>query len=188
MVVFYALLLFMIIAALIAVETTNLLSAVVCVGAVGFGGSLLFLFLQAPDIAITQIVVEVLGLIILIRATLSRDLTFIDGDKEFFSAVVSVVILFTVFIAGMSAFQQLSPFGQPAFMAAPHAPDGPSASQAYISQGLDKTGAANLVTSVILDFRAYDTLGEATVLFTAILGATVLLRERAKRRLEEAIS
>ena len=49
---FYVLLLFMIIAAIIAVETKNLLSAVICVGAVGFGGSLLFLFLRAPDIAI----------------------------------------------------------------------------------------------------------------------------------------
>jgi len=33
---------------------------------------------------------------------------------------------------------------------------------------------------VILDYRAYDTLGEATVLFTSILGATVLLRRKAK--------
>jgi uncharacterized MnhB-related membrane protein len=53
----------MIIAAIIAVETKNLLSSVICIGALGFGASLMFLFLRAPDIAITQIVVEVLGLI-----------------------------------------------------------------------------------------------------------------------------
>ena len=85
--IFYILLLFIIIAAIIAVETKNLLSAVICVGAVGFGASLMFLFLRAPDIAITQIVVEVLGLIVLIRATISRDLTFISGDREFFGVV-----------------------------------------------------------------------------------------------------
>jgi len=46
-----------------------------------------------------------------------------------------------------------------------------------LNQGLSKTGAANLVTSVILDFRGYDTLGEATVLFTAVMGVIVVLRK-----------
>ncbi len=180
MVIFYILLLFIIIAAIIAVETGNLLSAVICVGAIGFGGSLMFLFLRAPDIAITQIVVEVLGLIILIRATISRDLTFISGDREFFGTVVSVVIIFVIFLAGIKVFGTLPDFGLAIFTRAPEA-----ASQTYISDGLAKTGAANLVASVILDFRAYDTLGEATVLFTSIIGATVILRKKAKKNLEE---
>lgn len=181
MAVFYILLLFMIIAAIIAVETRSLLSAVICIGAVGFGASLMFLFLHAPDIAITQIVVEVLGLIILIRACLSRDLTFISGDKEFFSVVVSVVIVFVIFLAGMRVFDTLPDFGTPIFVEA-----APTASQTYISQGLDKTGAANLVASVILDFRAYDTLGEATVLFTSIIGATVILRRKSRKLSEDS--
>jgi len=199
MAIFYTLLLFMIIAAIIAVETKNLLSAVICVGAIGFGGSLMFLFLRAPDIAITQIVVEVLGLIILIRATISRDLTFITGDREFFGTVVSVVIIFVIFLAGVKIletkpveeiqeirksqpqFVTLPDFGTAIFDVAPEA-----ASQTYISQGLEKTGAANLVASVILDFRAYDTLGEATVLFTAIIGATVILRRKSRKLLEDA--
>ena len=180
MTVFYILLLFMIIAAIIAVETDNLLSSVICVGAIGFGGSLIFLFLRAPDIAITQIVVEVLGLIILIRATISRDRTFITGDREFFGMVVSVVIIFVIFLAGMKVFETLPAFGTPIF-----ANVGDSASQAYITEGMQKTGAANLVASVILDFRAYDTLGEATVLFTSIIGATVILRKKAKKLPEE---
>jgi len=177
---FYILLLFILIAAVIAVETDNLLSSVICVGAIGFGGSLMFLFLRAPDIAITQIVVEVLGLIILIRATISRDRTFITGDREFFGVVVSVVIIFVILLAGMKVFETLPDFGTPIFATAPEA-----ASQTYISDGMQKTGAANLVASVILDFRAYDTLGEATVLFTTIIGATVILRKKAKKRLED---
>jgi multicomponent Na+:H+ antiporter subunit B len=180
MAVFYILLLFMIIAAIIAVETKNLLSSVICVGAIGFGGSLLFLFLRAPDIAITQIVVEVLGLIILIRATIARDVTFISGDREFFGTVVSVVILFVIFLAGMQVFETLPSFGVAVFSEIPDA-----ASQTYVSEGLKETGAANLVASVYLDYRAYDTLGEATVLFTAIVGATVILRERSRKLLED---
>jgi len=181
MAVFYILLLFMIIAAIIAVETKNLLSAVICVGAIGFGGSLMFLFLRAPDIAITQVVVEVLGLIILIRATIARDVTLISGDREFFGTVVSVVILFVIFLAGMQVFATLPQFGAPIFARLPQA-----ASQAYVREGLSDTGATNVVTSVYLDYRAYDTLGEATVLFTAIVGATVILRGKSRKLLEDS--
>ena len=178
--IFYILLLFIIIAAIIAVETRNLLSAVICIGAIGFGASIMFLFLRAPDIAITQIVVEVLGLIILIRATISRDLTFITGDREFFGLVVSIVIVFVIFLAGIRILETLPAFGTPIFAEVRNA-----ASQRYIEGGLRETGAANLVASVILDYRAYDTLGEATVLFTAIIGATVILRKKTKKLLEE---
>src|SRR4030065_101126 len=115
MAVFYILLLFMIIAAIIAVETDNLLSSVICVGAIGFGGSLMFLFLYAPDIAITQIVVEVLALIILIRATISRDHTFFTGEREFFGMAVSVAVLLVIFLAGVKVFESLPPFGTPIF-------------------------------------------------------------------------
>ena len=170
----------MIIAAIIAIETTNLLSAVICVSALGFGASLTFLFLRAPDIAITQIVVDILALIILIRATISRDLTFISGDKEFFGTVVSVVIIFVIFLAGAKVFETLPDFGTAAFSQAEK-----PASQVYIEKGIEDTGATNIVASVILDYRAYDTLGEATVLFTSIIGATVLLRKRAKKLLED---
>ena len=179
-VVFYILLLFMLIAAIIAVETKNLLSAVICVGAIGFGGSLIFLFLRAPDIAITQIVVEVLGLIILIRATIARDLTFITGDREFFGMVVSVVVILLIFVAGVEIFKTIPDFG--VSVAMERVPD--SASITYVSQGTNDTGAANIVSSIILDYRAYDTLGEATVLFTAIIGATVLLRKNSRKKIE----
>jgi len=178
--IFYVLLLFMIIAAIIAVHTKKLLSAVISIGAVGFGASLMFLFLRAPDIAITQIVVEVLGLIILIRACMSRDITFVSGEKEFFAAVVSVVIIFMIFLVGIELFETLPDFGTAVFAEVPE-----TASQTYVKQGLQKTGAANLVAAVILDFRAYDTLGEATVLFTSIIGATVILRKKSKKLLEE---
>ncbi|MFC1809176.1 hydrogenase subunit MbhD domain-containing protein [Candidatus Omnitrophota bacterium] len=76
MVELYVLLTFMIIAAIIAVEVKDLLSSVIAVGAVGMGLSIVFLILKAPDVAITQLVVEILCLIILIRATLKRDIPF----------------------------------------------------------------------------------------------------------------
>jgi len=38
------------------------------------------------------------------------------------------------------------------------------------------TGSANIVTSVVWDYRGYDTLGEATILFTAVCGVAMLFR------------
>ncbi len=179
--VIYVLLLFIILATLIAVETKNLLSSVICVGAIGFGASILFLLLRAPDIAMTQIVIEVLGLIILIRAAISRDLTFISGDREFFKTIASIVVVVVICIVGVFSLHSMPKLGEPVF-----ADSDDSASQTYIKDGLEMTGAPNIVSSVILDFRAYDTLGEATVLFTSIIGVMVIMRTKSRKKLEEA--
>ena len=55
-------------------------------------------------------------------------------------------------------------------------------SHTYLERGLDDTGAGAAVTAVLLDYRGYDTLGEATVLFAAVMGAIVLLRKRPRRK------
>jgi hypothetical protein len=39
--------------------------------------------------------------------------------------------------------------------------------------------------SIVLDYRAYDTLGEATVLFTSIVGAFVVLRRQGRKKVDE---
>ena len=47
----------------------------------------------------------------------------------------------------------------------------------YIEKGLEETGAVNIVSGMILDYRAFDTLGESHVLFTALVCVMVLLRK-----------
>jgi multicomponent Na+:H+ antiporter subunit B len=46
----------------------------------------------------------------------------------------------------------------------------------YIKNGVEGTGSVNLVPGVLFDYRAYDTLGEATILFTAVMGILAILR------------
>lgn len=46
----------------------------------------------------------------------------------------------------------------------------------YIEDGLEETGATNIVAGMILDYRAFDTLGESHVLFVAAITVTILLR------------
>ena len=172
MIELYLLLLFMIAAAIIAVEIKDLLSSVVAVGAVGLGLSLTFLTLKAPDLAIVQLVVEILALIILIRATIGRDVTQVKGRQKFITIFVSLTFIVLFLIFAWPSLKNLPEFGYPIMRVAKN----------YLEQGLAKTGATNLVTSVILDFRAYDTLGEATVLFAAIIGALAVLRKIGRKK------
>lgn len=72
-------------------------------------------------------------------------------------------------------------------------PDNNEVSARYIESGLQETGAVNIVTGMILDYRAFDTFGESCVLFIASCCVLVLLRidaadgdARARKRLREA--
>lgn len=160
------LLLFMVLAAVVAVEIEDLLSSVIAVGAVGLGLSLAFLILKAPDLAITQLMVEILCLIILIRATIKKDLPLVRDGRWLFNTVSTLLFIAFFLIFAYFALKELPTFGQPTMRVA----------KEYIEQGLKKTGAANLVASIILDFRGYDTLGEATILFTAVMGVLAVIR------------
>lgn len=57
--------------------------------------------------------------------------------------------------------------------------------QRYIEQGLQETGAVNIVTGMILDYRAFDTLGESHVLFIATCTVLILLRFDKKEQKEQ---
>ena len=60
------------------------------------------------------------------------------------------------------------PFGEP-----------PSAMDDYIIENSQQeTGTNNVVSAVVFDYRGYDTLGEATILFTAVTAVVMLLRRR----------
>ena len=56
------------------------------------------------------------------------------------------------------------------------------ASQIIIDDTIKETGAINSVTATVFDFRGYDTLGEAIVLFTAICGVAAVLRPERKAK------
>ena len=45
----------------------------------------------------------------------------------------------------------------------------------YVEKGVDESGGLNLVTNILLDYRAYDTLLETTVLFTAVMAIILVL-------------
>jgi len=192
---------FMVVGSLVAIETRGLLSSVISVGAVGFALSVVFLLLGAPDLAITQVVVEILVLVVLVRVVITRrDETYATSRSTL--AVGSVLLVLGILVAvvfwalGASggAGLRMRPFGDPllneigpasamapAGAIAPAEPDRPetipqSIGGAYLQEGLNRTHAANYVMGIVLDYRGYDTLGEATVIFVSIIGAYAVLR------------
>jgi multicomponent Na+:H+ antiporter subunit B len=65
---------------------------------------------------------------------------------------------------------ELPPYGMP---------DNPvhnEVSERYINDALEDTGVLNMVTSIVLDYRAYDTMFETIVLFTAALAVVITIR------------
>jgi multisubunit Na+/H+ antiporter MnhB subunit len=168
------LILLTVIAAAITVATPKLLSSVISLGAVGFLLAIVFLFLAAPDIAIVQIGVEVVSLVILIRATLSREVQKVKVSRPL-GVTLAMALVAVIGLFGLQVFTEFPPFGAPVME---RFNDAPSAT--YLQDGMEETGAPNIVTAVLLDFRAWDTLGEATVLFCAALGTAVILRRKAR--------
>lgn len=57
--------------------------------------------------------------------------------------------------------------------------------QRYVEQGTQETGAVNTVAGMILDYRAFDTLGESFVLFTAMCAVTMLMNAPGRRRVRK---
>jgi multisubunit Na+/H+ antiporter MnhB subunit len=149
-------------------------------GAVGFAANVMFLALGAPDVAMVQAVVEIVVLVVLIRATVGRDVETTSGVRETFGLAAAIVLLsiFAVFaVLSVASGPDPLELGRTGMMANRESPSRTT----YLPEALEETGAPSAVAAVLLDYRAYDTLGEATVLFASLIGAIVLLRRRARR-------
>lgn len=85
-------------------------------------------------------------------------------------------VLFCIFLVVMllAAVSDLPAFGHK------ENPVNNEVSRRYIENGLQETGAVNIVTGMILDYRAFDTLGESHVLFIATCTVLILLRRDRK--------
>ncbi|QTE68931.1 hypothetical protein JNO48_03195 [Clostridiales bacterium] len=92
--------------------------------------------------------------------------------------LVVLSVLLCVGIIGILVItaQYLPPFGHP------ENPANNEVSRRYIENGMEETGAVNIVAGMILDYRAFDTLGESNVLFTAVCAVMLLLRVTADKR------
>ncbi|MBQ8625994.1 MAG: hypothetical protein IJ419_07530 [Agathobacter sp.] len=100
--------------------------------------------------------------------------------KNFFrfykvTAVVCCIALVTILLVAVS---YLPPVGNP------NNPAHNEVVDKYVEDGLQDTGAVNIVTGMILDYRAFDTFGESNVLFIATCTVLILMRNDKKKSVD----
>lgn len=145
------------------------LSAVLLLGGVGYGVAVLFIIQGAPDLALTQLLVETLALAIFVLVLRRLPETFEQpswrlgtGLRVFLSTSIGLLV------------------GAFALLAAAARRDGTGADQ-FLARALPDGGGSNVVNVILTDFRALDTMGEITVLVIASIGVVSLVRGVAAR-------
>lgn len=156
------------VAAALALRIRQRLSAVLVVGVTGYGLAVLFALQGAPDLALTQFLVETLTLVVfvLVLRKLPKDITERHRPRE--RAVRGVIaVAVGLLMAGAGAVALSARTAEPVSVAYPDA--------AY-----DFGGGQNIVNVTLVDIRAWDTLGEISLLVVAATGVAslVFLRRR----------
>jgi len=139
--------------------------------ACGFFVSLLYAYLKAPDLAMTQLCVETLSTImfLVVIMKLHRKEAVLPENKaaKFRNLLIALSCSFVLFILLMGAD-----------LAAPFE----SFSHYFMDKGIGLTGGRNIVNVIVVDFRGYDTLGEISVLAIAALTVYNLIQSRVSKK------
>jgi len=156
-------------AALAAASSRTRLGSIAALGAVGYSVAVTYIIFSAPDLAMTQFVVETLTVIlyVLVLYRLPKyNLLTKAGER------IRDVIICTVFGSVMAAL----------VMAAQSVRVEPSLASFFEANSLSKGHGRNIVNVMLVDFRAFDTMGEIAVIGIAAVGVYALLHARAAER------
>ena len=133
------------------VQARNRLQAAVLLGVTGTGVTLQVLLLGAPDVAMTQFLVEVLTVVLMMLVLRHQPRAFSGTGRT--RRIVAGVIALGVAVSTFAAVWTLT--GRR---------DKPDIAQWYLSEGPEITSENNVVNTILVEFRAFDTLGELAVL------------------------
>lgn len=149
----------------------------ICLSVAGFLTTFYFVLYRAPDLALTQILVEVITLVLVLlllgrfpKSAEKGEWTHRPGRaRQVFNAVLALGMgtLMTTLVLWINARPAVTRLGD-----------------WFNAHTVDLAGGTNAVNTVLIDFRGFDTLGEITVLLIATLGVLGLLM-RYKRSPEE---
>ena len=140
------------------------LLALILLGGVGLVVALIFVKFSAPDLALTQLSVEVVTVVLLLLA-----LYFLPQHSPVESAPLrrSRDLLLALLAGGGTAALAWAVMTRPYQTIADY----------YLANSLPGGGGSNVVNVILVDFRGYDTLGEITVLALAGLGIYAMLEQ-----------
>jgi multicomponent Na+:H+ antiporter subunit A len=156
-----------------ALKAKSRLSAILCLGGVGYSVAFLFVAFGAPDLAITQLLVETLTVVlfsfVILKLPQIREIS--RPRTRRLDALVAI-------IAGLAMTLVV--------WKSVHVRTHESISGEIIARSATEAHGRNVVNVILVDFRALDTMGEILVLALACLGVTALLaRKRHLRRLTD---
>jgi multicomponent Na+:H+ antiporter subunit B len=160
------------------VRMRNLFGVVVLAGIYSFLMASLLVVLDAVDVAMTEAAVGAGISMVVLLATLH-----LTGTMEYPRPRKAYLPLFVAAITGAALVWgtfSLPPFGTADAVIHRHV------APRYLSDSVKDTMVPNVVTSVLADYRGYDTLGETTVIFTAGIGVLLLLKGRRRHRARSA--
>lgn len=160
--------LLIILAAFMAIFTRSRLGAVTALGVVGYGVAMFFILFGAPDLAMTQFLVETLMVILFVSV-----FYFLPRFAVFSSRLTRARDAVAAGIAGalMGAITLIATGVQW------HAP----ISDYFAENSVPRAHGRNIVNVILVDFRGLDTLGEITVLAVAGVGVLALLKLKASK-------
>lgn len=159
--------------AVVIVRMRGLLAATLLTGIYSFLGACWMVILDAPDVAFTEAAVGAGIATVLMLATLALTSTRAKAPRSTLVPLLLVIVTGAALVYGTF---DMPHYGDPE--APIHKwPD-------YVKREPGEIGMPNVVTAVLASYRGYDTLGETTVIFTAVIGVMLLLR-RTKTDPEE---
>lgn len=219
-----ALLTFLVLCSILTIFTRKLLSAVILFSGFSLILSILWLFMESPDLGITEAAVgagitSILFFIVLrninamhlhdeesdlpemiaknvhgwytgndedvdliakkeeIRESVEGLKTPLTTKKALFrNNILSIAVSVAIVIIMLAIVKDMPKYGDP---------QGPVVNEVlkeYVEEGLQKTGAVNIVAGIILDYRAFDTFGESMMLFTSTMAVVALLKQNGKKK------
>jgi multicomponent K+:H+ antiporter subunit A len=147
----------------------NRVVAVILLGAVGLIVALGFLWFSAPDLALTQLAVEVVSTVLLLMtlALLPRE----SPRESPFGRKARDLVLAGAAGVGIAVMALAAMTREPESIA-----------WYFMENAVPKGGGANAVNVILVDFRGFDTFGEITVLAIAALGAFALMESMRSPR------
>lgn len=155
-------------AALLAATSRGRMKAVMLVGVTGYGVAMLFALHGAPDLALTQVLVETVAVVVLVLVL--RKLPKYFTDRPLHSSRWWRIGLATLVGATVSGAAYLAAASRVA------SPDGSRMHEYAYEFGYGH----NIVNVILVDTRAWDTIGEISVLVVAGTGVASLIHLRAR--------
>jgi len=161
---------FVMIVATVAVPfLRNRLAMVATMSVTGYGVSVFWVFFRAPDLALTQLLIETISLFLLLAAFRYLPALRRENDlpatfpKLRLALAIGTGLFVTYLVLAMGTASRFDPIG---YM--------------QLARTVAEAGGNNAVNTIIVDFRASDTFGEVAVLVIAALGVAALLSKRRR--------